>query len=346
MHSTKTVKTLGILCVLASLGILGACQPQPISQQRFLQFGTVIDITLTSSSEITAIRLFDEIEHLLKKRHSEWHSWQQGILTKFNSDLSKAPSTGTPIPPALTTLIYSSKEYYLLTQGLFNPALGKLIAAWGFHESATPDYALIRQIQKDIPGMHDLEIKNGRGYSHNPYLQLDFGAIAKGLAIKQIAQLLNKNQIRHFIINAGGDIYAQGHKKGKDWRVAIENPFNPGIIGTLSLDEPLSIFTSGNYRRFYTDEDQPKRHHIINPDTGKPSINISAATVLHKDPVIADIAATTLMLTDILQLKNMALTLGIEHFLVITEQQDVFASRTMLKKINWLKPQNFNIHTL
>lgn len=351
MHRTKTGKTIsGLGALLFSLTLIllsfSACQSTVLYQQQFLQFGTVIDVTLISTDERLAITIFDDIERLLKTRHSEWHGWQGGVLTKFNKDLPSQPGKGITIPETLILLIQQSKKYYAITQGLFNPALGRLISAWGFHQHTEPDYELIKKIQKDIPGMHDLIIENNRAHSKNPFLQLDFGAIAKGLAVKQIADLLNKNHIQHFIINAGGDIFAQGQKQGKNWRIAIENPFSTGIVATLQVHTDSSIFTSGNYRRFYQDENNKRRHHIIDPNSGSPSAKIRAASVIHSNPVLADIAATTLMLTGIEQLKSMVNKLGIQDFMVISEQKEVYISASMLKKIHWINPQQFIIHEL
>lgn len=351
MHRTKTAKIPSkVAAILFSLTLIlfgpGACRSPLLFQQQFLQFGTVIDVSLITTDQTRAMTLFDDIEQLLQTRHSEWHGWMDGTLTTFNNDLSTQPAKGVVIPQTLESLISDSKRYYAMTQGLFNPAMGRLISAWGFHQHAEPNYPLIEKIQQDIPGMHDLIIKNNRAFSKNPYLQLDFGAIAKGLAIQQIADLLNKKQIKHFIINAGGDIFAQGQKGGKNWRIAIENPFITGIVATLPLQSDSSIFTSGNYRRFYRDVNNNRRHHIIDPNTGNPSTQISAASVMHSNPVIADIAATTLMLTRIDQLTSMANRLGINDYLVISEQKEVYISRSMTNKIHWINPQQFIIHEL
>ncbi|MCK4710007.1 MAG: FAD:protein FMN transferase, partial [Gammaproteobacteria bacterium] len=233
-----------------------------------------------------------------------------------------------------------------ISNGLFNPAMGKLIAAWGFHNKSTPDYSVINNIQSNIPGMHDLVIKNNLAYSLNSQLKLDFGAIAKGLAVEQIANLVKAQNFKHFIINAGGDIFAQGKKNQHNWKIAIESPFSDDIIGKLEITSPSSIFTSGNYRRFYLDQNNIRRHHIINPITGEPSENISAVTILHRDPMLADIAATTLMLTPTDSIKKMAQQLKIQDFMVITEQQTVLISKSLNKKITWKPDLDLNIQII
>jgi thiamine biosynthesis lipoprotein len=351
MHRIQTAKPISRLIAGGLFAILliltqTSCQRPHQSQQRFLQFGTLIDVTLITTSEKQADKLFAQIEQLLITRHSEWHGWLDGTLMQFNKSMAGQPETGTPIPPTLKQLILDSKKYYELTSGLFNPAMGRLIAAWGFHQNANPDTVSIDRIKKDIPGMHDLVLDNDVAFSMNTDLQLDFGAIAKGLAIQQIARIIQQHGVENFIINAGGDIYAHGHKNSKAWRVAIEHPFKPGIIGGVNMQSDSSIFTSGDYRRYYEDKDKPRRHHIINPLNGEPSRFISSATVMHADPVRADVAATTLMLTEISQLEAMARRLDIDDFIVITDQHEVYLTASMLSRIDWLEKDDFTLNVL
>ncbi|MDJ0832023.1 MAG: FAD:protein FMN transferase [Gammaproteobacteria bacterium] len=333
------------LCVVLVAGIT-ACQQAQIHQQQYLQFGTIIDISLIADDWQAVDATFAAIDQLLQQRHQQWHAWLPGSLQDFNQALVKDLRSAVAVPPELNHLIQLSKQYHELSDGLFNPAIGKLVAAWGFHQQQPPDLELIALIQRDIPTMWDLLLENDQALSLNPHLQLDFGAVAKGTAIKQIAALLQQRHIEHFIINAGGDVYALGHKHQRPWRVAIEDPYQQGVIATLDLPSAMSIFTSGNYRRFYLDANQQRRHHIIDPRSGEPSTQISAATVLHADPEIADIAATTLMLSETSQIKETAARLGIDDFLVLTEQKQAYVSESMLNKIEWQESQLLNVHRL
>jgi FAD:protein FMN transferase len=343
MYRTKVKHHLIQFFLLLALISSSACQTETNHSQQFLQFGTLIDITLASTSEEKANNSFAEIEALLVKRHSDWHGWEDGSLTRFNKALHKSPDKGIPVPDNLQRLIKDSKKYYQISDGLFNPALGKLIGAWGFHDHSEADMPLINEIKKNIPGMDDLHIRNQLAYSGNPHLQLDFGGIAKGLAIEEIQQLLAGNGIENFIINAGGDILAAGQNGQRNWRVAIQDPFKEDVIGTIELAPSQSIFTSGNYRRFQNQPDHKKRHHIINPKTGEPSLYISSATVITNDPVLADAAATTLMLGGKEQIKDLASALGIQQYMVITEQSEVIISQSMYDKLAWHEEQQFKI---
>jgi len=339
-------RLLLLLSAVITLILVSGCDSSRISQQRFLQFGTIIDISLVHNDSQDIEPVFSAIEQLLSTRHLEWHGWEDGTLSRFNRALAQQPAEGVQIPPTLELLISESKKYYSLSQGRFNPALGRLIAAWGFHDQSTADLPAIALIKQNIPGMDDLDIRNNRAFTSNPNLQLDFGAIAKGLGVSQIARLIRQHQIKDFIINAGGDVYAEGRKPGASWQIAIQSPFDDSVLGSIQASSQVSIFTSGNYRRYYQDKNQPKRHHIIDPRTGEPSTSISAITLLHTDPLVADVAATTLMLTEPAELKQMAATLDIQDYLAITQQHELFISQSMLNKIQWIEPHGLLVHIL
>jgi thiamine biosynthesis lipoprotein len=317
---------------IATLLLLSGCDKQPqLVEQHILQFGTMIDVTLIHADIEKAEAALTEIERQLLVFRKNWHAWEDGDLYRFNQALSK--SNSATIPKSLDQLLALSQRYYHQSQRLFNPALGKLINAYGFHGTAEPDYETINLIKTNIPAMPDLKLNQRQAFSTNPHLQLDFGGIAKGYAVGLIADYLTETGFNHFLINAGGDLYFTGTKLGKAWRVGIQNPFEPGAIASVSLTGNHYLFTSGNYQRYYQQADNSV-HHIIDPRTGEPSKHISSATVLSSDPVLADVAATTLMIDGINNHRSLAKSLGIKDYLIISQDRKIIITRSFAKKIN------------
>jgi len=333
--------------LLLALLLLGACSDPPVQRRQFLQFGTLIDISLSGVDAQRAEAAFDAIEDLLEQRNRQWHGWKDGDLKRFNDALALQPAAGVPVPPSLERLIVDSKRYYRLSDGLFNPALGKLIAAWGFQGRSQPDRWEIERLRGDLPGMDDLRIEGDRAWSDHPDLQLDFGAIAKGLAIAQAAKLLHSHGIDNYIINAGGDLLVRGRKSdGSAWVVGIEDPFQGGALATLAMDDPGAVFTSGSYRRFYIDENGQRRQHIIDPRSAEPARELRAVTVLHEDPVVADVAATTLMLTPPARLSEMIERFGLRQVLVIAEDREAWASSGWIDGLEWRSDTRIHLRPL
>lgn len=305
-----------------------------------MQFGTVIDVSIIHHDIDKVEKAFATVENRLELYREYWHGWEESDLTRFNRALSQSQSV--PVPDSLLKLIELSQSYYHASQQLFNPALGKLIAAYGFHASDQPDDTLIEAIQQELPTMLDLEVRDSQATSNNRHLKLDFGGIAKGYAMSLVADSLKTMGFEHFLINAGGDVLVAGNRFGKPWRVGVQDPFKPGAIASLELSGNRHLFTSGNYQRYYKKGDAIV-HHIIDPRSGKPSKYISSATVLTDDAVLADVAATTLMIDGWDNHRLLAKSLGISAYLIVNQNQQIIVSRSMAEKIEFISDLPYTI---
>ncbi len=104
------------------------CEQQPqLVEQRLLQFGTVIDVSLIHHDLAKSEQTLIEIEQQLSAYRQSWHAWEDSELSRFNHALGSSASVA--IPASLLELISLSQRYYLSSKQLFNPALGKLIAS-------------------------------------------------------------------------------------------------------------------------------------------------------------------------------------------------------------------------
>lgn len=322
-------KTRYWLIWLCSLVLLASCERrQHLVQQALLEFGTIIEITLISDDLARAETLLGDIERQLKRQRAQWHAWEDSDLSRFNRQLQQQASA--EIPASLAPLLQLSRAYHDASGGLFNPALGKLIAAYGFHGGEF-DASTVAEIRADIPNMQDLQIDGNRASSRNPHLQIDLGGIAKGYAIGLIGDFLDRNGVLHYVINAGGDLLVSGNRFGRPWRIGIQNPFAPGVVASVELEGRHSLFTSGNYARQYRQGGE-LRHHIIDPRSGAPARGQSSATVLSDDPVRADVAATSLMIDGLRQPRELSRALKIDDFLIIGEAREILISRSFAQK--------------
>ena len=328
--------TRALACLILLSLLTGGCERrQHLVQQHLLEFGTLIEITLIAPDLRKAQSLLERIERQLAQQRKSWHAWEDSDLTRFNAALARGETVR--IPPSLAPLIEMSRDYFDQTDGLFNPALGKLIAARGFHGDVA-DETLAAGILRDLPDMRDLVIRDGLARSSNPNLRLDFGGIAKGYAVGLVGRLLDANGIENYIVNAGGDMLISGNRLGRPWRIGIQNPFAPGTIAGLELEGRHSLFTSGNYQRQYR-RGGALKHHIIDPRSGDSSRGQSAATVLLRDPTRADVAATAFMIDGARRPAELAAALAVSDFLVVSERREILLSEAMSEKIqlkvNW-----------
>jgi len=227
--------------LILSIVLLSGCRPTPrVVEHHLLEFGTIIEITLVTDDLAGAERVLGEVEDRLRRYRSWWHAWEDSDLTRFNDGLRRRQRV--PIPDSLAPLLDLSQRYYEASGGLFNPAIGELVAAYGFH-GAERDQAGIDALRASLPGMSDLAIEDGHAQSRHPRLRLDLGGIAKGYAVGLIGEYLKRNGIGNFIVNAGGDMQIAGNRLGRPWRIGIQDPYAPGIIDSLDLAGDQSLFT-------------------------------------------------------------------------------------------------------
>ena len=319
------------------LSLLPGCDHQEIYQRQFLTFGTLLDITIATNNPPLAEKAFNALQADFDKMHHQWHAWQTSPLTRFNA--SVATEQNFPVDPSLIPLIKKATELSRRSHYLFNPAIGKLIALWGFHQDEpyrkdSPSKAKIAKLIKSNPTLDTITIKKGIAHSTNHDVQLDFGGFAKGYGLGLAAEHLLEMGLHNFIINAGGDLVAYGSHPQRPWQIGIRNPEGGDALALIKPNDGEAIFTSGDYQRFYFHQNQ-KRHHIIDPRTGYPSQGSHAVTVIHRDPGLADAAATALLIAKPDEWQETARSLGVEQVLLLDTNGKLHCTAAMAKRIQF-----------
>lgn len=336
----------GLLLLVVGL-LLGACQPATEQNTRtteiddtILAFGTFVEVTLVGVDEADRDLVMDRIEKDLAYFHYAFHPWQRGPTARVNQLLA---ATGEfTSSPSLIPLIRKSREYSRLSQGLFNPAIGRLIALWGYHsddlpEGPHPADSDIQALLTQKPSMQSIEIKGVRISNTNPAVQLDFGGIAKGYALDVVLDHLRQMGVKNAIINTGGDLKAIGKHGDRPWSIGIRDPRGKGNLGGLDIKDNEAVFTSGDYERFYI-EAGIRYHHILDPRTGYPARNASSVTVVHQDAALADAAATALFVAGPEHWLDIARSMGIEQAMLVNRQGVIFITPALRKRIQFSKP--------
>ncbi|MBL1277283.1 MAG: FAD:protein FMN transferase [Ectothiorhodospiraceae bacterium] len=285
------------LILLFAVVFLTACSPKPtVHHEQLLVFGTVVDIKLWGVEAPEAQRLITQLAEDFEYMHRSWHAWHAGPLGRVNALLLEG-KTFTAVP-SIMPLVERSSELSLLSGGLFNPAIGKLIALWGFAsdkppKGPPPSDVAIRAILEQRPSMSDVYLEGLQMRGKNPALKLDFGAFAKGYAVDRAIEFLQEAGIKNAVVNAGGDLRAIGRHGERPWRIGIRHPRQAGILASVEVEGDESVFTSGDYERYF-DWEGKRYDHIIDPRTGYPAKGLSSVTVFAQQADLADAAATAL----------------------------------------------------
>lgn len=329
--------------VVVLLFVLWRSTPQlPVYNDRFMAFGTLMDVSIVGVSQELAEKAVQQLENDFKQMHNLWHAWNPGPLGRVNQLISAGKTFSAPT--SVIPLIKKAQELSDKSDQMFNPAIGKLINAWGFHNNnpenqTPPEHANIQKLLRLNPKMSDLKINGYKISSTNPAVQLDFGAFGKGYGIDIAIQTLKDMGIENAIINAGGDLRAIGSRSGTPWRIAIKKPTGMAVLGVIKTDSDESIFTSGDYERNYTYKGK-RYHHIIDPRTGYPVEGISSVTVIHSDATTADAAATALFVAGKKDWHRIARQMGIKYVLMIDSEGTLYMNPAMQDRVELLNASN------
>jgi thiamine biosynthesis lipoprotein len=284
------------LLLALPFALLAACDntAEPLFHDQHLAFGTLIEVTFYGVEQAHAEAVSAEIEQQFMAWHRDWHAWEPGLLTETNAQL--ATLQAFTLEPALLPLLAEANRLSRLSNHLFNPTIGKLIALWGFQgnplaEGARPDPAKIERWLEQAPTVDDVSIEDTQIVSRNPQVAYDLGAFAKGYALDRLIEHLRKRGIHNAIVNTGGDLRAIGARGKRPWNIGIRHPRGKGILARIQTSGDTSVFTSGDYERLF-EVDGERFHHILDPRTGYPATGTSAVTVVHENAAIADAAAT------------------------------------------------------
>lgn len=327
----------------SALIVLLACSPTPrVWQQELLVFGSTTQLTIADASSDAVAVSTAQVAQRMALRNGEWHAWKPSDLTRINAAF--AAGRPAPAPASVRALIERSQSLSLAVDGAFDPAIGGMIAAWGFHSSdypirsAPPAAVEIDQWLREKPTIADVVIHpDGSVSSANRAVQLDFGAIAEGAAAQEMQSILAEHGIRNALITMGGDILAAGSNHGDAWRVGILDP-RGGVFAGILLGDGEALFSSGDYNKYRAEtEDGARLPHIINPLTGHPARGTASASVLYRDPVVADVAATTLMVVGHAGFETTLRALGIRCAMLLSDDDTLYITAAMRARIEILR---------
>jgi len=155
-------------------------------------------------------------------------------------------------------------------------------------------------------------------------MKITLGGIAKGYAVEKAAEILEKNGIKHALVNAKSSIKAIGNKGNEDWIIALQNPRNPKEYVTVINLNNKSISTSGDYERYF--DENKTFHHIIDPKTGYSADDLISVTIITDNAFDADALSTSVFVLGKEKGLDLIKRLGNAEGLIITRDKEIIKS--------------------
>ena len=176
-----------------------------------------------------------------------------------------------------------------------------LVEAYGFAGKDRQAKPNIDSLMEFV-GFHKFRLSGNRIIKSDSRLQIDLNSIAKGYVVDMIADWLDEQGVKNYIVEVGGEIRAKGvNARHIAWRVGVDSPFDnnqtPGEHQQHVVQiSGAALATSGNYRRFYYNESGERISHTLNPQTGhSQTTSLLSATVIAPRCATADALATAFM---------------------------------------------------
>lgn len=267
----KLLTCIAVICAVALVAVIVAdFFLNKNTAASFIAMNTTVSLDITGfSCEKAAERIKSEIVRLDEKLLSRSNS---------NSEIYAVNNGKTEASDELAKILTDLKQIEKDSNGAFCAGLGALSDLWGIgtDKAKVPSQAEI-----------DAAIKNADKWSidgNTVYIpdgvKLDMGAVGKGIACDYADEILTdfiSNDIidlRESIIAVGGSVKLDKFGSGPNaaFNIGIRDPLGEVNEHCAILNiAPGCISTSGNYERFFEDENGKRYHHIFDPSTGYPA---------------------------------------------------------------------------
>ncbi|HET9109818.1 MAG TPA: FAD:protein FMN transferase [Ktedonobacterales bacterium] len=266
----------------------------PVGMRRaaFHAMGTTVAVIAPGGQIADALGLtrdlFDEWERTLSRFRPE------SELSRLNA----AAGFPVAVSPLLLTTLLKALDAARATRGVFDPTVLQRMIEIGYDrtfEAMPPRLpAMRRKRSAQVGRWREIMVDEARRLVRLPAgVGLDFGGIAKGLAVDAALDLLTEHGVTPVLVNAGGDLGVCGLPPGlPHWPVTAPGKDEQWVIGL----ERGALATSGLGHRHWMQGDQP-RHHLIDPRTGEPADSaLFSVTAVAGACAQAEVAAKTALI--------------------------------------------------
>lgn len=206
------------------------------------------------------------------------------VMSRFAADaelarINQAAGRGaSPISEKLCAVLAECRDHWRRTQGAFDVTLGAVNDNWRGGTGAVRT------------GWHHVELNEVERWIalHDPAVRLDLGGVGKGIALREVRDLLRARGVRHALLSFGeSSIVAIGpHPAGGAWQLGVCDRFDAAetVYDVDLVDASLS--TSG------VSVDRP---HLLAPHTGGAAGGDRQISVVVTCPVDAEVLSTALI---------------------------------------------------
>jgi thiamine biosynthesis lipoprotein len=294
--------------------------------------GTRYHITLVPGPEqVRAEQLEAGITAVLENIEDSMSTWREDSeISRFNRF---PPGQWWPASSGMIEVFSLARGVARASGGAYDVTVGPLVDLWGFGPGAGDTIPSGAEIEAALARVGEAGVEldaSGMRLRKRHALELDFSSIAKGFGVDMLAQWLEQQGHRNYMVEIGGEIRVSGlSPRGTPWRIAIEKPAPLAREAAAVLEvSDRAVATSGDYRNFF-EVDGVRYSHSIDPRSGRPvQHQLVSVTVVHDSAAEADAWATALTVLGPEQALRTALGLGLAVYLISREPEGFRVDKT------------------
>lgn len=290
--------------------------------------GTEVSVCLWHEDEVVGRSIVDLVFAETERIDRLMSTYKEdSVISAINRGAAEAPVVAGD---ELFQLIRRSLDISVLTRGAFDITYDSVGQHYDFRNRQRPDAETIEAERKLIDFRFvELDQAAGTVSFREQGVRINLGGIAKGYVVERGISILRSHGVEHGIVTAGGDSRLLGDRRGQPWMVGIRDPRKDGQVAISVPLEDEAISTSGDYERFF-DENDVRYHHIIQPSTGEPAAGVHSATVIGPDAVITDALSTSVFVMGVDQGLRLVGTLPDYESIVIDADGRIYYSDGLL----------------
>lgn len=266
--------------------------PHGFTRSVFHAMGTTIVVIAPDHASATALRLTRDL-------FAEW----ERTLSRFRADselsrLNAAAGLRTAVSPLMLTVLGAALDAARATRGIFDPTVLLRMIEIGYDrtfETLPTRLPAAHETQRaQTGGWRAIDVNEARRLVRLPAgVGLDFGGIAKGMAVDAALNLLEERGLTPAMVNAGGDLAVRSlPPDAPHWPIAVPGKDEGWVIGLKGG----AVATSGVAHRHWRQGDS-ERHHLIDPRTGDPAASaLWSVTAIAGMCAQAEVAAKTALI--------------------------------------------------
>jgi FAD:protein FMN transferase len=265
----------------------------------FQAMGTDVSVEIILDNEASVEKAKDAIEkikNIFAKNEKIFSRFKaDSELSRINDNLGKEIKVSLEMSAVLELCL----KFHEISEGYFDPRIIENLERIGYDKDFKSNNLNSQEEMEIKTEVAEGELARDLTLDLNKKTiiarkRIDTTGIAKGYTVDEAAKFLKGRGYESFIIDAGGDMFAQGfNSDGEDWKIGIEGLEDDKIMIRLHNQ---GIATSGISRKKWEIGGR-KFHHLVNPmNPAEFSWDLKTVTVIKEKTVEADGRAKVLFL--------------------------------------------------